>query len=50
MIDNVTKNAAPQALELNTGPSEEVILAILNYSKSVEPIEIDNQKILLNFN
>lgn len=50
MIEDVTNNIAPQVWEFNLNPSDETLMAILNYSKSIEVVEIENQKILLNLN
>jgi hypothetical protein len=50
MIEDVTKNVAPTVKEFNLNPSDETLMAILNYSKSIEVVEIENQKILLNLN
>ena len=50
MIEDITNNFAPQVAEFNLNPSDETLMAILNYSKSIEVIEIDNQKVVLNLN
>lgn len=45
-----TQDVAPLAPELKLEPSDKVIFALLNYSKSIDTIKIDNQIQLLNFN
>jgi hypothetical protein len=50
MIKDVTKTVAPEALELNIEPSVEVINLLLNYSKSIDVVVVDNQPILINYN
>lgn len=50
MIDDVTNKVALQVTELKCDPSDTVLTAILNYSKSIEVVTIAEQKIILNFN
>jgi len=50
MMKTITKHAALPVEELNIQPKKDVLLAILNYSKSLEIMNIKKQKILLNLN
>lgn len=50
MIKDVTKIVAPGAEELNNEPTDEIINMLLNYSKSIEVINIDNQPVIINYN
>lgn len=50
MLKNYTVKTAPQATELNIGPSDLTLNAILNYSRSLEVKKVRNKKVLFNMN
>lgn len=50
MMNDVTKDFAPEVEEFNYDPSNETIMMILNYSKSIEVIELEEQKVVINLN